>query len=171
MKNEHFFVHCQAIWAQITNSIVFQRLIPISYCIPTSYILILIYLGFQSEAWWSAIELFQHVVAHCNTNNDDFLRKRNMSPNYKQHCLPNVDADLPLHSNLLYSYSNLIETPSRDPEISHWAVPTYVAYCYANTDLQFFSVKALSAQIPDSIVFQRLIPISYCIPTSYILIL
>ena len=76
-------------------------------------------LQLQSEAQRSAIELFQHVVAHCNANNDDLFRTSNMSPNYKQHSLSKVDADLILHPTLLYSHSNGTATPIRGPEISH----------------------------------------------------
>ena len=114
----------QAIWAQITNNIAFQRLVPISHCIPACYIRILICLGSQSEAWWSAIELFQHLVAHCNTNTDDFLRTSNMDINYRQHRLPMVDADLPLHPSMLYSHSTVPRIPIRSLVISHWTVQT-----------------------------------------------
>ena len=114
----------QSIWAHITDNIAFLMLIPISHCIPSCYILILSWLRLQAEARRSAIELFQHVVTHCNANNDDFFRASNMSPYYRQHCIPKNDADLPLHPKLLYSYSILIETPSNSPEISPWVVLT-----------------------------------------------
>ena len=50
------------------------------HCIPTSYVLILTCLRSQAEARRSAIEQFQHVVLHCNTNNEHFLFTSNMGP-------------------------------------------------------------------------------------------